>query len=79
MISSSTTIHGTILHSAVASGAADVFEAVLYAVKETLTSEQVWGTDTITHHRRTTTAPKLKSHACYLEYQYLWERKRIPT
>ena len=37
----STTIHGTILHSAVASGAEDVFRVVLSTLKETLTSTQV--------------------------------------
>ena len=41
MLTMSTTIHGTILHSAVASGATEVFEAVLGAARESLTPEKV--------------------------------------
>lgn len=41
MLTMSTTIHGTILHSAVASGAEDVFKVVLSTLKETLAPEQV--------------------------------------
>lgn len=41
MLTMSTTIHGTILHAAVASGVAGVFRVVLSIVKNTLRPEQV--------------------------------------